>query len=209
MPAPGAFSGACLLSAGLLLWAAPTERPTETPTKNAWRNAPDFPALPPDAITPRRSAGPLLLRSAGPDPGRLPHPSPGGRHPVRAGPHRPAVELEKIPAKNFLEGFTRTVRGLLPGIFTPPYSPPTAGKNLLEILEAVAPRKFPLSPFSPKIARKFWAKIIPQSPLKGDVWNGFGGIDGGAAIGYHAGQAQAARPRPSEPPPPAASRKGR
>ena len=30
--------------------------------------------------------------------------------------------------------------------------------------------------------------------------NGFGGIDGGKSIGYHPGQAQAARPRPSEPP---------
>jgi len=32
------------------------------------------------------------------------------------------------------------------------------------------------------------------------VGNGFGGIDGKKIIGYHPGQAQAARPRPSEPP---------
>ena len=93
----------------------------------------------------------------------------------------------------------RAVKGLFPGILTPPYSPPTAGKNSLEILEAIAPGKFPLLPFSPKTARKFWAKIIPQSPLKGDVGNGFRGVDGGKIRGYHSGQAKAERPRPSEP----------
>lgn len=93
----------------------------------------------------------------------------------------------------------RTVKGLFPGILTPPYSPPTAGKNSLEILEATEPQKFPLSPFLPKTARKFWLKIIPQSPLKGDVGNGFRGIDGAKIRRYDARQAQAKRPRPSEP----------
>lgn len=62
-----------------------------------------------------------------------------------------------------------------------------------------APYSPPKLPFCPKISRKFWQKIIPQSPLKGDVGNGFRGIDGGKIRGYHPGQAQAKRPRPSEP----------
>ena len=56
-------------------------------------------------------------------------------------------------------------------------------------------------PFSPKTGRKFWAKIIPQSPLKGDVGNGFGGIDGAKISRYYARQAQTRRPRPSSPAP--------
>ena len=62
-----------------------------------------------------------------------------------------------------------------------------------------APEKFLILPFSPKFTQKICAKIIPQSPLKGDVGNGFRGVDGGKIRGYHSGQAKAERPRPSEP----------
>ena len=134
--------------------------------------------------------------AGGPALGRLPRRSAfchGERAEYR--PHLP----RKFPANFAARYFMRAVKGLFPGILTPPYSPPTSGKNSLEILEATAPRKFPLSPFLPKTARKFWLKIIPQSPLKGDVGNGFGGIDGAKIRRYDARQAQAKRPRPSEP----------
>ena len=63
-----------------------------------------------------------------------------------------------------------------------------------------APEKFLILPFSPKFTQKICAKIIPQSPLKGDVGNGFGGIDGAKIRRYDAMQAQAKRPRPGGPP---------
>lgn len=56
--------------------------------------------------------------------------------------------------------------------------------------------------FRQKTPRIFCAKIFPQSPYRGDVGNGFRGVDGAKIRRYYARQAQATRPRPSEPPPP-------
>lgn len=80
-----------------------------------------------------------------------------------------------------------------------PYSPPRLVKIHWEFQRQSPPQEFPLSPFSPKTGRKFWAKIIPHVPPKGGLGNGFGGIDGGKIRRYDARQAQAKRPRPSEP----------
>ena len=115
---------------------------------------------------------PLVCRSAGAVP------------PPRSAPRKTLRKtLRKFPAFFPARGFTRTVKVLLPGILTPPYSPPTAGKSSLEIPGASLPQMFPILPISPKNAQKSWAKIIPQSPLKGDVGNGFRGVDGRKIIG--------------------------
>lgn len=54
--------------------------------------------------------------------------------------------------------------------------------------------------FTRKSATEICAKIIPTVPPKGELGNGFGGIDGAKFRRYHPGQAEATRPTPSEPP---------
>ena len=63
---------------------------------------------------------------------------------------------------------------MIPGILTPPYSPPTAGKTSLEIPAASPAQMFPLLPFSPKTAGQICAKIVPHAPFRGAGGKVFG-----------------------------------
>ena len=110
--------------------------------------------------------------AGGPALGRLPRRSAffhGERAEYR--PHLP----RKFPANFAARYFMRAVKGLFPGILTPPYSPPTAGKNSLEILEAIAPQKFPPLPFSPKNTPDFLCKNNSPVPPKGGRGERFSG----------------------------------
>lgn len=80
------------------------------------------------------------------------------------------------------KGFSRPVWYLDSLWFMPPYNPPK---------HSILHRKSP---------RKIVQKNFPNSPVGGEWGNGFWPIDGPKKARYHPGQAEAARPPPSEPP---------
>lgn len=99
----------------------------------------------------------------------------GLRSATASGPNTARILPQKFPAIFPARYFMRAVKCLLLGILTPPYSPPTAGKNSLEILEAPPAEKIPAFAVFAKNRPKILAKNNSPVPPKGGRGERFSG----------------------------------